>query len=73
MLDTGRDERPRAHASTCTAGLPKTGTSYLQSICARSEHALAEQGLALLPREGTTAFQVMLDVRGELRPELRPA
>ncbi len=53
-------------------GLPKTGTSYLQSICSRSEGALAAQGLALLPREGTTAFQVMLDVRGELSPELDP-
>jgi hypothetical protein len=53
-------------------GLPKTGTSYLQSVCARSEEALADQGLALLPRAGTTAFRVMLDVRDELRPELDP-
>lgn len=51
-------------------GLPKTGTSYLQSICDHSEAALAAQGLTLLPRPGTTAFQVMLDVREELRPEL---
>src|SRR3954454_8502611 len=51
-------------------GLPKTGTSYLQSIFARSEKILAEQGLSLVPREGTTAFQVMLDVREEMTPEL---
>lgn len=54
-------------------GLPKTGTSYLQSVCAASEQALEDQGLALLPRSGTTAFRVMLDLRDELRPELDPA
>jgi hypothetical protein len=53
-------------------GLPKTGTSLLQSAFARSEEALRRQGLALLPCEETTAFQVMLDLRDELRPELDP-
>lgn len=52
-------------------GLPKTGTSYLQTILGRSRPALADQGLTLWP-ETTGSFQVMLDVRDELDRETDP-
>ncbi len=51
-------------------GLPKTGTSYLQSIVWRSRAALADQGLKLLPSSMAATFNVMLAVRGQLRAEL---
>jgi hypothetical protein len=53
-------------------GLPKTGTSYLQTIFGRSKDALAQQGLTLWP-ETTGSFQVMLDVRDELDRDTDPA
>ena len=52
-------------------GLPKTGTSYLQSVLERSRGALADQGVTVLPIS-TTAFTVMLDLRGQLRRDLDP-
>lgn len=53
-------------------GLPKTGTSYLQSIFWRSGVALAEQDLAMLPASKSTTFYLMLAIRGRLREGMDP-
>jgi hypothetical protein len=53
-------------------GMPKTGTSYLQSIFLQSRDELLAQGLQLLPGDAD-AFWVMLAVRGWLRPHIDPA
>ena len=53
-------------------GLPKTGTSYLQSILWRSRPALADQDLELLPSTKAATFYLMLAVRGSLRADLDP-
>lgn len=47
-------------------GLPKTGTTYLQSIFFASQAALANQGLAMLPNTRGDAFRLMLALRGRL-------
>jgi hypothetical protein len=52
-------------------GMPKTGTSYLQSIFVRSREELVAQGLRLLPGD-TDGFWVMLAVRGWLREHIDP-
>ena len=51
-------------------GLPKTGTSYLQSILWNSRPVLAEQDLELLPSTKAATFNLMLAVRGLLREDL---
>ncbi len=53
-------------------GLPKTGTSYLQSIFRLSERALAEQGLDLLPRTTVGRRYLTVALRGRLDPETDP-
>jgi hypothetical protein len=52
-------------------GMPKTGTSYLQSILLQSREELLAQGLRLLPGD-SDGFWVMLAVRGWLRPQIDP-
>ena len=53
-------------------GLPKTGTSYLQSIMRQSRPALAAQGFGLLPSRKGSPFHLMLAVRDELSAEMDP-
>jgi len=53
-------------------GLPKTGTSYLQSILWRSPAALADQDLQMLPHSEPETFQMMLSLRGQLDPAMDP-
>jgi len=55
-------------------GLPKTGTTYLQSILWPSREALAGQGVSLLPHDdGTTrSVRLMLAVRDRLREGIDP-
>jgi hypothetical protein len=54
-------------------GMPKTGTSYLQSIYHRSEEQLSRAGLALAPPTRREAFWLSLDVRDGLHPKRDPA
>lgn len=53
-------------------GLPKTGTSYLQSILWQSPEALAEQDLQMLPHSEPATFHMMLALRGQLDPAMDP-
>jgi hypothetical protein len=53
-------------------GLPKTGTSYLQSILWRSPAALADQDLQMLPHSEPATFEMMLALRGQLDPAMDP-
>jgi hypothetical protein len=55
------------------AGLPKTGTTYLQDALFASREALAEQGLALVPERRHGHFNLALQVRGQLRDFDPPA
>ncbi len=55
------------------AGLPKTGTSYLQDILFGSREVLSEQGLELLPRRRHGHFELALKVRGLLQSFDDPA
>lgn len=52
--------------------MPKTGTTYLQSILFGSQPLLAEQGLQLIPDTRGGAFRLMLRVRNKVR-EFDPA
>ena len=49
------------------AGLPKTGTSFLQDIVWDSRESLRSQGLELVPRRRHGHFDLALDVRDMLR------
>ncbi|MDQ3616873.1 MAG: hypothetical protein M3393_09660 [Actinomycetota bacterium] len=51
-------------------GLPKTGTSYLQSIFWQSQSALEAQDLQLVPSVRSMGYHLMLAVREELVPDL---
>lgn len=53
-------------------GLPKSGTSYLQSVLRQSEEALAAQGLDLLPRTAVGRRFLTVALRGRLNPETDP-
>ncbi len=53
-------------------GLPKTGTSYLQSILWQSRPALEASGLGLVPGQRGAPFQLMLDVCDALSPDMDP-
>lgn len=53
-------------------GLPKTGTSFLQSILFESRQALAQQDLSMLPAHSGGAFSLHLDMRGQLRRGIDP-
>ncbi|MGH3588039.1 MAG: hypothetical protein ACRDQ0_17160 [Pseudonocardia sp.] len=53
-------------------GLPKTGTSYLQSIFFQSTEALAPQDLSMLPDTTAATFHLMLNLRGSLREGMDP-
>src|SRR5680860_373830 len=53
-------------------GLPKTGTSYLQSIFFQSQDALARQDLTMLPGTTAATFHLHLDLRGQLREGMDP-
>jgi len=55
-------------------GLPKTGTTYLQSILWRSRDELARQGVSLLPHENGTPRSVRLTLatRDRLRKGIDP-
>lgn len=53
-------------------GLPKTGTSFLQSILFESQQALAQQDLSMLPARSGAAFNLHLDMRGQLRRGMDP-
>jgi hypothetical protein len=55
-------------------GLPKTGTTYLQSILWRSRDELARQGISLLPHENGTprSVRLMLATRDRLRQGIDP-
>jgi hypothetical protein len=69
-----RSERPRAFVHV---GLPKTGTSYLQSLVWGNLAELREQGLVVVPDPGPTAqgkpgADVMLAARGRLKPGRDP-
>jgi hypothetical protein len=64
-----RSDRPRAFVHV---GLPKTGTSYLQSLVWGNLPGLREQGLVVVPDPGATAqgkpgAEVMLAARGRLK------
>jgi hypothetical protein len=52
-------------------GLPKTGTTYLQSILFGSQEQLAADGLAMVPDTRGAAFQVMLETRGRFEGQER--
>ena len=51
-------------------GLPKTGTSYLQSVIWASRAALAAQGVGLPMERRVDHFHVTLALRGLLRSEM---
>lgn len=55
-------------------GLPKTGTTYLQSILWRSRDELARQGISLLPHENGAprSVRLMLATRDRLRKGIDP-
>jgi hypothetical protein len=53
-------------------GLPKTGTSYLQSILRQSEEAVTAQGLDLLPRTFVGRRYLTVALRDRLNPETDP-
>lgn len=53
-------------------GLPKTGTSYLQSILWQSRPALAARGLGLVPGQRGAPFQLVLAVCDALSPDMDP-
>lgn len=53
-------------------GLPKTGTSYLQSVLRHSEDALSAQGLDLLPGTPVGRRYLSVSLRGKLDPETDP-
>ncbi len=53
-------------------GLPKTGTSYLQSILRHSEDALSAQGLDLLPRTAVGRRYLSVALRGKLDERTDP-
>ena len=55
-------------------GLPKTGTTYLQSILWRSRDELDRQGVSLVPHENGTprSVRLMLAVRDRLRKGIDP-
>lgn len=53
-------------------GLPKTGTSFLQSVFRQSEGALAAQGLDLLPRTWLGRRYLTVALRGRLDPDTDP-
>src|SRR5687767_8746869 len=55
-------------------GLPKTGTTYLQSILWRSRDELARQGISLLPHENGAprSVRLMLATRDRLRKGVDP-
>ena len=53
-------------------GLPKTGTSYLQSILRRSEDTVTAQGLDLLPRTPVGRRYLTVALRGRLNAETDP-
>ncbi|MGH3371494.1 MAG: hypothetical protein ACRDPR_16005, partial [Nocardioidaceae bacterium] len=48
-------------------GLPKSGTSYLQSVFWQSQQALAARGFAMLPTRRADHFTVALQLRGLLQ------
>ena len=53
-------------------GLPKSGTSYLQSVFRQSDEAVAAQGLDLLPRSWVGRRYLTVALRGKLDPETDP-
>ena len=53
-------------------GLPKSGTSYLQSVFRNSEDALSAAGLDLLPRTAVGRRYLSVALRGKLDPETDP-
>ena len=53
-------------------GLPKSGTSYLQSVFRQSEEAVVEQGLDLLPRSWVGRRYLTVALRDRLNPETDP-
>ena len=46
-------------------GMPKTGTTYVQSVLHAGAERLAEQGLTLLPRTRRGSFRLSSAVRGD--------
>ncbi|GAW51159.1 MULTISPECIES: hypothetical protein [unclassified Nocardioides] len=54
-------------------GMPKTGTSYLQSVYHNSAEQLSLEGLALAPPTRREAFWLSLAIRDGLHPERDPA
>ncbi|WP_121253800.1 hypothetical protein [Nocardioides ferulae] len=53
-------------------GMPKTGTTFVQSVLHASRDQLHAQGVALLPQTRQEHFWVGLDVRGVVHPEHDP-
>jgi hypothetical protein len=53
--------------------MPKTGTSYLQSVYLDSAEQLSRDGLALAPPTRREAFWLSLAIRDGLRPQRDPA
>lgn len=53
-------------------GLPKSGTSYLQSVFRHSEDALSAQGLDLLPATAAGRRYLSVALRDKLDPETDP-
>ena len=63
---------PVARRCYIHVGLPKTGTSFLQSVLRQSEETLADQGLDLLPRTWIGRRYLTVALRGRLDPETDP-
>ena len=53
-------------------GLPKSGTSYLQSVFRHSDESVAAQGLDLLPRTWIGRRYLTVALRDRLNPETDP-
>lgn len=53
-------------------GLPKSGTSYLQSVLRNNIDAIRTDGVALVPERRPGTFQLTLQVRGLLREQDPP-
>lgn len=53
-------------------GLPKTGTSFVQSILRRSREEVARQGLDLLPGDRVGVRYISAALRGKLDPAIDP-
>lgn len=71
--DRADSSLPKPERLLVHVGLPKSGTSYLQSVLRNNSEVLAGQGVALVPPKRAGSFQVVLQIRGKLREADGPA